>query len=558
MRSNPRKFASSRQSSSLLLLLLLVVLASVDGKSTVSTTPKSLKVDPKDDARPLCELHDGRSTCKCRPGLTEITIGGSPGRENIRVGNRTVEMRIKNCTSIHILANGFEAAKKLRSLHFVNVDKLVLEPYSFAFPRIGTDETPAEKTEGRTMRFISVDSDAFPQNTFTSEFRRIDLVNSSIKTWQTGAIGPGANVSTLHLDSTSVGVWERDGIDTQATLENLDFQRAAIDTMETEAIRISSSPVRDVTIFGCTFRILNSRSFAFQALRRLRFTNNTMTGSVSTHYIEAHLTGPEMIFRNNRFAKLQQHAFKGITSSNSTTLRFLGNTLTACDEECLSFSPTVAVNASETKFNTSCDGGTLKFDMISFAPELAKDIWATGKCFKDNEFVSLVEHCAPEPEPKPENTSFVTYVIPIITTSSVLAVIFAGAVAGYVCCGGRQRFGRGPARRTRSGVVLTDSWNFGPTDSCQSSNTEVDRSSTKSEISTYPRYVFPVTTEIRAYPASAAVENTSVPTERISAYEPRVEIYGVPESEYANAAPPLPPLNPTMRRMDTFPSNYSR
>jgi hypothetical protein len=83
------------------------------------------------------------------PPRQDITIGGPVGKENIKVGNRTIELRIFNCSSLHVHENGFDAATRLRLLHIFNVAKLVLEPRSFAFPKWTPSENePLENASG--------------------------------------------------------------------------------------------------------------------------------------------------------------------------------------------------------------------------------------------------------------------------------------------------------------------------------------------------------------------------------------------------------------------------
>ncbi len=235
----------------------------------------------------------------------------------------------------------------------------------------------------------------------------------------------------------------------------------------------------------------------------IRFTNNTVDGEVKQEFVRANISGQDLIVRNNKFAKIARHAFLGLAPANKSaghvTLRFVGNLVNECSGEGLKFNPgfvpgTKTLNLSEIRFNTSCTP-ELKGLVLNWAPEVGELMWVTGSCLsKAGNFVPVLAaglgSSVPAGAEKREETNLnITQLLAIAAAASVGGVLFVVALVFCLCCTERRKrcfarnngarkdngghHGRNTARRTRSGVVLTDSWNFGTTHSTTSSGTGV-------------------------------------------------------------------------------------
>ncbi len=132
-------------------------------------------------------------------------------------------------------------------------------------------QVPGEEEKQISLRLHNIESDLLPASAFVGDFKTIELTASSFETWQTAAIARNTTATSLKLNGTFVGVWEKRGVD-GTRIDTLDFHMSDVDTLETEAIA-QPSDLRDVTIFSNRFRVVQDKAFDLGSIWRLRLVS---------------------------------------------------------------------------------------------------------------------------------------------------------------------------------------------------------------------------------------------------------------------------------------------
>ncbi|XP_053950722.1 uncharacterized protein LOC128858455 isoform X1 [Anastrepha ludens] len=290
-----------------------------------------------------CIAHDTKFTCDCQHVNQRLQLPHLIGY--------VFQIEISNCRFLTIEANALEDTQGLRTIHFTNIENLVLNKYALAFPRYASN-TPLI-IDFHKVNFELIDSHAINGNIEEISFigGRIDVIHPfGFTTLKDRAI-------LLKMDNVLVKRIEPQAFKKFA-VEQLEIRNCVFQTNVPSKAFYELEVLNSLRIHNNNFQEVHSHAFSFKIINKLSITDNYFA-SIDAEWIEAYVRESVQI-RDNYFGLTSAIAFKGIhihrdyMHSELLELQFNNNTIQLPFEtRPLEFNDRFALNLKQLRYENT-------------------------------------------------------------------------------------------------------------------------------------------------------------------------------------------------------------
>ncbi|KAH1008683.1 uncharacterized protein LOC109543314 [Dendroctonus ponderosae] len=387
-------------------------------------------------------------SCNCTPEAEEMDIQ----RYSIP-GFDTSIIQLHNCAKVRFGAYAVYDLRNLRTISLNNIQSLTFEPYSLQW--VGYRDTSITQEERFDLSIPSLkisvkDStvESIGSYSFTGRINEISFENVRVENVEAFAFSSLLQMENLLFTN----VWLKE-IKPQA------FKKFGTEFLTLDGVVADYLPSRtfsNVTVYR-TFTIRNCR---FHTLRPGTFIINNPTAFAVTnteiHQLEGEAfllsTTGDVLFRNNIFNNVQDHAFMGITLNgnevtSSRAINFDANTFGRLDRRALDVRPQFQARVSNLNLNQTCDCENIveKLRQSEFYNEIS--------CLDADQYVTVRDF-------KAQNCSILSgHYTTVIIVCVLILVISIVAIAFYVYYAmvyKRQKYGCGKGGKPPLSLIVPD------------------------------------------------------------------------------------------------------